>query len=91
LVNYAFVGGIAGFIVGIAMLFLLSIFYSEGMGLPPGACTELACATTLLLSQPAGLSGMIVGATVGLVAGGVVYYVHHHAPRYVHGHRARSK
>jgi hypothetical protein len=35
----------------------------------------------ILLSQPAGVAGMLVGAVVGVLAGSIVYYVHHHVER----------
>jgi hypothetical protein len=81
LVKAVFSGVCAGFIVSLGVVFLLAIFHGEAIGLSPGACTFYACSMTMLLSQPAGIAGMVVGAVVGLVAGGVVYFVHHHLPR----------
>jgi hypothetical protein len=81
LLRYAFVGSAAGLFVGVLVLFLVGLLYGEAIGLRPGACLFFACTETMLLSQPAGVAGMVVGAAVGLVAGSVIYYVHHHLPR----------
>jgi hypothetical protein len=81
LVRYILLGCAAGLFMGIAVLFFTAILYGEAIGLAPGVCMLVACSLTMLLSQPAGVAGMLIGAVVGLVAGAVVYYVHHHAPR----------
>jgi hypothetical protein len=81
LVKFVFLGGAAGLIVGIGALFVVAVLYGEAIGLSPGACALFACSATMLLSQPAGIAGMLSGAIVGLAAGAVVYYVHHHVPR----------
>jgi hypothetical protein len=79
--KYVFIGGAAGLVTGIAVLFVVAMFYGDAVGLSPGACMLFACSATMLLSQPAGVAGMLSGATVGAVASAVVYYVHHHLPR----------
>ncbi|MEP7182891.1 MAG: hypothetical protein ABI886_11955 [Betaproteobacteria bacterium] len=81
LVKYVFFGGAAGLVTGIAVLFVVAVFYGSAVGLSPGACMLFACSATMLLSQPAGVAGMLSGATVGAVASAIVYYVHHHLPR----------
>jgi hypothetical protein len=81
LVTFVFWGCAAGLVAGVGMLFVLAVAYGEAIGLSPGACALFACSVTVLLSQPAGVAGMASGAAVGAVAGGIVYYVHHHLPR----------
>jgi hypothetical protein len=80
-VRMVFAGGMAGLLIGLAALFVVALVYGEAIGLAPGACALFACSTTVWLSQAVGAAGMIVGAAVGAVAGGVVYYVHHHMRR----------
>ncbi len=75
--RYLVLGGAAGFVVGVAALFVVAVLYGKAMGLSPAACTAAAVCLTLLLSQPAGLAGMVAGTTVGAAAGAVVYYVRH--------------
>jgi hypothetical protein len=79
--KFVFFGGAAGLLLGVVVLFLVSLTFGEAIGLAPGACVAFGCFATLLLSQAVGLAGMIVGAAAGAVAGGVVYYVHHHVRR----------
>jgi hypothetical protein len=79
--KFVFLGGVAGLVVGVGVLFVVAVLYGEAIGLTPGACALFACSATMLLSQPAGVAGMLTGAIVGLAAGAVVYYVHHHVPR----------
>jgi CHASE2 domain-containing sensor protein len=73
-VAYLFIGGAAGFVLGIATVFPLVFFIGSSIGLSSSSCTVFACMASVLLSQPAGIIGMVVGATVGVVAGGVVHY-----------------
>jgi len=79
--RYVFFGGAVGFIFGVGVLLVIAAFYGELIGLPPGRDLFFALTETMLLSQPAGIAGMVMGATIGVVAGAVVYYVHHHMPR----------
>ncbi len=81
LLKFVFWGGAAGFAAGVGVLLVLAVSYGTAIGLSPGACALFACSITVLLSQPAGIAGMATGAAVGAVAGGIVYYVHHHLPR----------
>jgi hypothetical protein len=74
-ITYLFIGGAAGLVLGIATLFSLVFFVGSSIGLSSGACTMFACMATVLLSQPAGIVGMVVGATVGVAAGAVVHYL----------------
>jgi hypothetical protein len=75
--KYAFWGGAAGMVAGVGTLFVMAVFYGEATGLSAVACATFACVLTLLLSQPAGLVGMVAGALVGAVVGGVVYCIRH--------------
>jgi hypothetical protein len=76
-VKYAFWGGVAGLVVGLAAAFVLAMLDGQARGLSPGSCVAYGCTLTLLLSHLAGLGGMVAGATLGSVAGGVVYWVRH--------------
>ncbi len=73
-VSYAFVGGVAGFIIGLVALFVLAASYGSAMGLSVGACAAAGCTLTVLFSQPAGIAGMAVGAIVGALIGRGVYH-----------------
>jgi hypothetical protein len=75
--KYAFWGGAAGFAVGVGILFVMAVFYGEAIGLSSAACATFACVLTLLLSQPAGAGGMVVGAVVAALVGAVVYCIRH--------------
>jgi hypothetical protein len=78
--RYVVVGCVAGLVICVASLFVVSVFYGAALGLSPLACAAASCVLTLLLSQPAGLAGMVAGATVGAVAGVVVWYARHRGP-----------
>lgn len=80
-VMYAFVGGSAGCVVALLVLFGAAAGYGTALGFSLSACAVYACTLTALLSQPVGVIGMLIGATVGAVSGGVTHYVHHHLPR----------
>ena len=81
LLRYAFFGGAVGFIIGVGVLLVIAAFYGELIGLSPGHDLFFALTVTMFLSQPAGITGMVVGATVGVMAGAVIYYMHYHMPR----------
>jgi hypothetical protein len=78
--RYVFFGGFAGLVIGIAVLFAVSLAYGALIGLPAGDCAALGCTMTAMLSQPAGVGGMLAGAVVGFIAGAVVHHAHH-SPR----------
>ena len=71
-----FWGGVIGLAVGLATVFVLAVVYGEAIGLAPGACALFACDMTLLLSQPAGLGGVVAGAVAGAVVGGLAHVLH---------------
>jgi hypothetical protein len=75
--KYVCVGALAGLALGILVVFVAAFFFGAATGLPAGACTALACVTTVLLSESAGFIGMIVGVSVGALAGAVVHYARH--------------
>jgi hypothetical protein len=80
MLKYIFGGSLVGLLVGLGTVFVLALFQGHAIGLSPGSCVVYSCTLTLLLSHPAGIAGMVAGATVGAMAGGVVHYVHH-SPR----------
>jgi hypothetical protein len=79
--THVVVGGIVGLAVGVAALFVLVTLYGQAIGLAPANCAVLSCVLTLLLSQPVGILGMVAGATVGAVTGGVVHHKRYAEPR----------
>jgi hypothetical protein len=60
----------------IAMLFVIVFFYGQSMGLSAGDCTILSCVMTILLSQPAGIVGILAGAAIGAICGYIGHRIH---------------
>ena len=75
--RYIYWGAGIGVISSLAMLFVIVFFYGQSMGLSGGECTLLSCVTTILLSQPAGVVGILAGAGVGALCGGVGFWHRH--------------
>lgn len=69
LARYLYWGAGVGVIGSIAMLFVIVFFYGQSMGLSAGECTVLSCVMTILLSQPAGIVGILAGAAIGALCG----------------------
>jgi hypothetical protein len=69
-------GAIAGFIAAILITFVMTLIDGQAQGMSAGSCVVYGCVLTVLLSQMAGLSGMVVGAGAGALAGGAVYLAH---------------
>ena len=76
-VRFVFWGAVIGLLAGLASLFAVSAVYGAMSGLEPANCAAFASVTTLLLSQPIGLAGILVGAACG----GTCALVAHHAHR----------
>lgn len=70
--------GFIGLVVGLAVVFLLAVFYGNAIGLTAGECAAFACSMTVFLSQPAGIAGMVAGAAAGAVVGSVAHLLHRH-------------
>jgi hypothetical protein len=75
--RYTFAGGVAGFVSALAVLFIITVFYGEVLGMGTESCLILGCAMTVMLSQPAGLFGMLLGIIVGSLCG----VIGHHASK----------
>lgn len=75
-VKYVLAGGAAGMVIGILVLFVAALLFGESLGLAGGQCVLLGCALTLMVSQPVGAVGMLIGAAVGAVAGAVLHHTH---------------
>ena len=73
--RYAYWGGFAGLFSAIAVLFIFSVFYGETLGMGTESCLAFGCAATTLLSQPAGLIGLVVGIIAGSICGVVGHHV----------------
>ena len=67
--RYVFWGAGIGVVSSLAMLFVIVFFYGQSLGMSVGECTVLGCVTTILLSQPAGVVGILAGAGVGVLCG----------------------
>ena len=61
-----------GCVVGVGILFILTMLYGKAMGLAPVDCLLASCTLTLLLSQPMGIAGMTAGAIIGALTGAMV-------------------
>jgi hypothetical protein len=72
-----FFGGAIGLVVGLAVVFLLALFYGKSTGLTAGECAAFACTMTVFLSQPAAIGGMVAGAAAGAVVGGIAHLLRH--------------
>ena len=73
-VRYTFAGGAIGFVSALAVLFIVTVFYGETLGMSVGGCVILGCTMTVMLSQPAGLFGMLLGFIVGAACGALVHH-----------------
>ncbi len=72
--RFVFWGAVIGIIVAMAALFAGSTFFAAASGMQAAECATFACFATVLLSQPAA----VVGLAVGAVCGGVCAFVAHH-------------
>ncbi len=75
------IGGFAGLVVGVGILFILTMLYGKATGLAPIDCLLASCTLTLLLSQPMGVAGMTAGAIIGAMTGAMVHHNRHLRPR----------
>lgn len=71
-VRYMFAGALAGMLAAFVATFALALTDAYASGMSAGSCVVYGCVLTLLLSQAAGISGMIAGGGLGALAGGVV-------------------
>jgi hypothetical protein len=78
--TYVYRGGITGFLVGIVTTLVLGSLYAHTLGLAVAKCVTFGCLAALLLSHPAGLCGMAMGAAGGAVVGAIAHRVRH-SPR----------
>jgi hypothetical protein len=76
-VRYAFVGAVAGFIIGLVIVFALVASYDKALGFPVETCAAVGCTLTVLFSQPVAIAGMAAGALIGLLIGRGVYHRRH--------------
>ncbi len=75
-VHYVFWGAVIGVVAGLASLVAISTYYGVMSGLGPVNCAAFASVSTLLLSQPAALAGLVVGAVCGGACALVAHIVH---------------
>ena len=75
--RYVYWGAAVGVIGSLTMLFVVVFFYGQSLGLSAGECTLLGCVTTILLSQPVGIIGILAGGAVGMLCGVVGYWRRH--------------
>ncbi len=75
--RYVYWGAVIGVVSSLTMLFVIVFFYGQSLGLSVGECTLFGCFGTILLSQPAGVVGILAGAGIGALCG-IVGYWHRH-------------
>ena len=75
--NYVFWGAVIGLFGGLATLFAVSTYYGALTGLEAANCVALGSVMTVMLSQPVGLGGLLVGAGFGGICAGLVRAFHH--------------
>ena len=63
--NCVYYGAAAGLVIALAAFFVGSTIYAGATGLCAGNCATLGSITTVLLSQPIALVGIIIGAACG--------------------------
>jgi hypothetical protein len=71
-IRHVFWGAVSGFVVGLAVAFALALFDGYTQGMSPLACLAYGCTLTVMLSHPAGLGGLLLGATLGAFTGGCI-------------------
>lgn len=74
--HFTFWGAVIGAVAGLATLFAVSTYYGATSGLGAMDCVAFGSVSTLLLSQPAVLAGLAVGAVCGGACALVVHQVH---------------
>ena len=75
--RFVFWGAVTGLFAGLATLLAASTSYAAMTGLDPVTCAIFGSTATVLLSQPAGLAGLLVGAACGGICALVARHVHH--------------
>lgn len=74
--GYVFRGAVAGLVIGLATLLTATTTYAAMIGLEPVNCAIFGSTMTVLLSQPAALAGLLVGAACGGVCALVARHAH---------------
>ena len=64
-VHYVFWGAVIGVIGGLVTLLTIATSYGAISGLSAAECAAFGSLMTVMLSQPAGLAGLVVGAVCG--------------------------
>ena len=75
-VRYVFSGAVIGVFASLAGLFAASTSYAALNGYEAVNCAVFGSVTTLLLSQPAALIGLIAGAACGGACAFIAHRVH---------------
>ena len=75
--HYVFRGAVAGLVIGLATLLTVTTAYAAMNGFEPVNCAIFGSTMTVLLSQPAGLAGLLAGAACGGACAVIVRQVHH--------------
>ena len=75
--HYVFWGSVIGLVAGLATLFAVSTYYGAMTGLEAANCVALGSVMTVLLSQPVGLGGLLVGGACGGLCAGIAHWIHH--------------
>ena len=75
--HYVFRGAVAGLVIGLATLLAATTSYAAMNGYEPVNCAVFGSTMTVLLSQPAGFAGLLVGAASGGVCALIARHTHH--------------
>ena len=75
-VHYVFWGAVIGVIGGLATLLTIATYYGAITGLSAAECAAFGSLMTVMLSQPAGLAGLLIGAACGGTCAIFAHYLH---------------
>jgi hypothetical protein len=74
--KYILVGSVFGLVLSLVTLFIVALMSTQGMGMTNMSCMAYGCTLTMLLSQPAGVVGSLIGAGFGALFGLIIYTIH---------------
>ena len=75
-VHYVFWGAAIGVIGGLVTLLTIATSYGAISGLTAAECAAFGSLMTVMLSQPAGLAGLLIGAVCGGTCAIFARYLH---------------
>ena len=75
-VHYVFWGAVIGVIGGLVALLTTATYFGAISGLTAAECAAFGSLMTVMLSQPAGLVGLLVGAACGGTVAIFAHFLH---------------